>query len=184
MSSIEVVRREDLSEDDLADLLAWLEEAFGDPVGSWRRETWTDIGPGPHVLLRDQSGELVAHACVDWLPVTIGDVEVAAGYLEAVATRADRRGQGLGSLVVERADRLIAETAEIGFLGTGDQRFYERLGWVRWTGPTSVTEPDGSTTRTEEEDDGIMALLLPRTPAWVRTDLPIRRRRRDPDEPW
>jgi hypothetical protein len=55
---------------------------------------------------------------------------------------------------------------------------------VRWTGPTSVSEADGSVTRTTDEDGFIMALLLPQTPAWVSPDMPVRRPRRDPDEAW
>jgi aminoglycoside 2'-N-acetyltransferase I len=181
---VEVVHREELSTEDLAALLVWLEEAYGDPVGSWRRETWSDIGPGPHFMIRDDEGDLLAHACVDWIPVTVGETELSAGYLEAVATRADHRGRGLGGLVVEAAQRAIGERAEIGVLGTGEFAFYERLGWRRWTGPTSVTERDGTITRTREDDDAIMVLRVPRTPAWVRTDLPIRRPRRDPVEAW
>ena len=181
---IRVAQREELSVDDLADLLAWLEEAYGDPIGPWRRETWTDIGPGPHFMIHDAADELLAHACIDWVSVTIGDRTVGAGYLEAVATRADARGRGLGSRLVEAADIEIKAHAEIGILATGSVPFYERLGWIPWTGPTSVAEPDGSITRTAEGDGAIMALVLPQTPAWVRPGLPIRRPRRAPDEPW
>jgi aminoglycoside 2'-N-acetyltransferase I len=184
MARVHVVQREALSVDDLAGLLAWLEEAYGDPIGSWRRETWTDVGPGPHFMVHDTTGELLAHACIDWVSVTIGERTLGAGCLEAVATRTDVRGKGLGSMVAEAAGREIEAHTEIGILGTGSIPFYERLGWIRWTGPTSVTEPDGSITRTAEEDGAIMALMLPQTPAWVRPDLPIRRPRRDPEEPW
>src|SRR5688500_9426107 len=117
MGRIQVVQREELSADDLAGLLAWLEEAYGDPIGSWRRETWTDIGPGPHFMVHDTAGELLAHACIDWVPVTTGDVTLAAGYLEVVATRLDSRRNGFGSLVVEAAEKEIEARAEIGFLG-------------------------------------------------------------------
>jgi aminoglycoside 2'-N-acetyltransferase I len=185
MGGVRVVQRGELSEGDLAALLAWLEDAYGDPIGSWRRETWTDLGPGPHIMLDDPDGELLAHACIDWVPVMIGDVVLAAGYLEAVATRADSRRKGFGSVVVEAAQTEIETHAEIGSLATGHSHsLYERLGWVCWTGPTSVTERDGSITRTAEEDCNIMALVLPRTPTWVRPDMPIRRPRRDPEEAW
>lgn len=183
MPRVRVVQREELSEDDLARLLAWLEEAYDDPIGSWRRETWTDIGPGPHFMLHDTDGELVSHACIDWVPVTIGEVVLAAGYLEVVATRADSRRKGYGSLVVEAAQQEIEAHAEIGFLGTGSLSFYERLGWARWTGPSSVGERDGTITRTAEEDDAIMALVLPQTPGWVRPDMPIRRPGGTPTSP-
>jgi aminoglycoside 2'-N-acetyltransferase I len=184
VTTIQVVQREDLSEKDLASLLAWLEEAFGDAIGSWRRETWTDIGPGPHFMLRDAEGQLRAHACIDWLPMMIGERLVHTGYLEAVATRADSRRQGFASQVVEAAQREIVANAEIGFLATGEHSFYERLGWIRWRGATWVTERDGSVTRTPAEDAGIMAFMLPTTPAWIQPTMSIRRPRRDPEEPW
>lgn len=135
-------------------------------------------------MIHDTAGGLLAHACLDWVPVTIGHQTFDAGYLEAVATRVDERGKGLGTMVVEAAGNEIEANAQIGILGTGSFSFYERLGWTRWTGQTSVMEPDGAITRTAEEDGAIMALVLPQTPAWVRPDLPIRRPRRDPDEPW
>ena len=34
--------------------------------------------------------------------------------------------------------------------------FYERLGWVRWRGPTYVQMPDGVVKRTAEDDGGLM----------------------------
>jgi aminoglycoside 2'-N-acetyltransferase I len=182
MNEIRVVEREELSEDELASLLVWLEEAYGE--GRWRREHWTDLGPGPHAMLHGDDGSLLAHACVDWIPVEIDGRVLRAGYLEDVATRADARGKGFGTAVVTAVQREIERRAEIGFLATGEFPFYERLGWVRWSGPTSVREADGSVTSTAEDDDAIMGLLLPATPAWVAPTMPIRRPRRDPDEAW
>jgi aminoglycoside 2'-N-acetyltransferase I len=147
-------------------------------------EHWSDLGTGPHVTISDDDGSLLAHACVDWVAVEIDGRPVASGYLEDVATRKDVRGRGYGSAVVRAAQREIERRAEIGFLGTGAFGFYERLGWVRWAGPTSVSEADGSVTRTADEDGAIMALLLPQTPGWVAPHMPIRRPRRDPDEAW
>jgi aminoglycoside 2'-N-acetyltransferase I len=182
MPDVRIVERAALSREELDALLAWLERAYDE--GPWRREHWSDLGPGPHMMIHDADGELLAHACVVWVPVEIGDRQLQAGYLDDVATRAEARGRGLGTAVVTAAQREIARRAEIGLLATGEHGFYERLGWIRWHGPTSVVEPNGSVTRTEEEDDAIMALLLPRTPAWVRPELPIRRPRRDPIEAW
>jgi aminoglycoside 2'-N-acetyltransferase I len=182
MHEVRVVEREELSPVELGALLAWLEAAFDD--GPWRPEHWTDVGPGPHAMIHDDDGELLAHACVDQIPVEIGDRTLQAGYLEDVATRADARGRGLGTAVVAAAQREIERRAEIGFLATGEFGFYERLGWRRWAGPTSVWEADGTVTTTPDEDGSIMWLPLARTPTWVVDDLPIRRQRRDPDEAW
>jgi aminoglycoside 2'-N-acetyltransferase I len=41
--------------------------------------------------------------------------------------------------------------------------FYERLGWERWLGPTSVRTATG-TERTPDDDGGIMILRTPASP--------------------
>jgi aminoglycoside 2'-N-acetyltransferase I len=179
---VRVRDRNDYTPAELDELRRWLEQAYGE--GPWRPEHWDDLGPGPHVVAESDEGDLLAHACVAWVPVTIGDTTVPAGYLEDVATRADVRGRGYGTAVVEAAAPLIEAGAQIGFLATGSQPFYERLGWVRWQGPSSVREHDGSVTQTPDEDGYIMALRFVHTPAWVSVHQPIERPRRDPDEAW
>jgi aminoglycoside 2'-N-acetyltransferase I len=173
--------RSSFSPTELHELRAWLETAYDD--GPWRPEHWEEIGPGPHVVAEDDDGSLLAHACVAWVPLTVGETTLRAGYLEDVATRADVRGRGYGTAVVSATHPLIRAEAEIGFLATGSQPFYERLGWMTWWGPSSVTEPDGTRTPTPAEDGYLMALRFPETPA-VSTDMPISRPRRDPDEAW
>jgi len=179
---VRVRERADLTPAELDALRRWLEDAYED--GPWRPTHWDDIGPGPHIVAEDADGALLAHACVAWVPIRIGDVTLRAGYLEDVATRADVRGRGYGTAVVTAAHPLIEASADIGFLATGSQPFYERLGWVRWRGPSSVTELDGSTTPTPEEDAFIMAMVFPHTPGPIDVDRPITRPRRDPDEAW
>ena len=118
-----------------------------------------------------------------WVPVTIGPTTLLAGYLEDVATRSDVRGRGYGTAVVVATLPLIGAGAKIGFLATGSQPFYERLGWTTWRGPSSVIEADGSRTPTPEEDGFLVVLRFPDTPK-VSLDLPISRPRRDPEEAW
>jgi aminoglycoside 2'-N-acetyltransferase I len=181
MHEVRVVPREALSQAELRALLAWLEAAYDE--GPWRPEHWDDIGPGPHLMIEDEAG-LAAHACLDLIEVHAGDRPLVAGYVEDVATRADRRGQGLATALMEAAAPLLHAQTDLGLLATGSFAFYGRLGWVRWEGPLSVREADGSITRTPEEDGFVMALFGPRTPGWVRTDLPLTRPRRDPEEAW
>jgi aminoglycoside 2'-N-acetyltransferase I len=178
---LRVREREDFTPAELEELTRWLATAFDEPP--WRREHWDDLGPGPHVVAEDDEGGLLAHACLAWVPITIGGRTLRCGYLEDVATRADVRGHGYGSAVVAATHPLIGRAAEIGFLGTGSQPFYERLGWIRWRGPSSVTEPDGAVTPTPDEDGYLMALVFAHTPP-VSVDETVRRPRRDPDEPW
>jgi aminoglycoside 2'-N-acetyltransferase I len=179
---VRVRERGDFTAEELDRLLHWLEDAYED--GPWRPEHWDEIGPGPHILAEEADGELLAHACIAWVPIRVDRDTIRSGYLEDVATRKDRRGRGYGSAVVTAATSLIGDAAEIGFLATGSQPFYEALGWVRWRGPSSASEPDGSITPTPEDDGYIMALTFPHTPASVSVDQPIVRPRRDPDEAW
>jgi aminoglycoside 2'-N-acetyltransferase I len=178
---VRVRDRSSYSARELDELRAWLETAYDE--GPWRPEHWDDIGPGPHVVAEDDDGSLLAHACVAWVPITAGETTLRAGYLEDVATRADVRGRGYGTAVVTATHPLIRAEAEIGFLATGSHPFYERLGWERWHGPSSVVEPDGTRTPTPEEDGYLMALRFDETPD-VTLDLPVSRPRRDPDEAW
>ena len=178
---VRVRDRSSYSAAELDELRAWLEVAYDD--GPWRSEHWDDIGPGPHVVAEDDDGSLLAHACVAWVPVTFRDTPLRTGYLEDVATRPDVRGRGYGTAVVAATHPLIRADASIGFLATGSQPFYERLGWARWRGPSSVVELDGTTTPTPDEDGFLMVLRFPETPE-VSLDLPVARPRRDPDEAW
>ncbi|HYJ61341.1 MAG TPA: GNAT family N-acetyltransferase [Actinomycetota bacterium] len=181
MPDVRIVEREDLSSNELDDILAWLEVAFDD--GPWRPEHWQDIGAGPHFMIDDEHG-LAAHLCLVPISVQAGDVDLRAIYVEDVATRADRRGQGLGTALLRAAAPTIERESELGLLATGSHGFYARLGWVPWRGPLSVTEADGSTTRTTEEDGDVLALFVPGTPAGISPDLPLVRPRRDPEEAW
>ncbi len=81
-----------------------------------------------------------------------------------MATREDRRGLGLATLVMAEAGRVIEEGYELGALGdgTGIPGFYQRLGWETWQGPTWAAGPDGPE-RTAEEDGSVLVLRTPAT---------------------
>ena len=57
----------------------------------------------------------------------------------------------------------IRERFELGALGTGRHHFYERLGWLTWTGPAFVRTAEG-TRRTPDEDGFILVLPTPASP--------------------
>jgi aminoglycoside 2'-N-acetyltransferase I len=52
---------------------------------------------------------------------------------------------------------------ELGALSAGPHAFYERLGWMTWTGPSSVRAADGSQ-RTADDDGDILVLPTPPSP--------------------
>jgi aminoglycoside 2'-N-acetyltransferase I len=142
----------------LAEIRALLDAAFrGDPDGEFTDEDWGHTVGGLHsVVLEDDV--VVAHASVVSRTIEVGDVPFRTGYVEGVATLPDRRGEGLGTLAMAPIGRHIRLASEFGVLGTGAYRFYERLGWERWQGPSFVRRNDGSVERTADDDEGLMVL--------------------------
>jgi aminoglycoside 2'-N-acetyltransferase I len=57
----------------------------------------------------------------------------------------------------------IRETFELGALGTGAHRFYERLGWQTWRGPAYLRTSEGLQ-RTPDEEGYILVLRTPSSP--------------------
>jgi aminoglycoside 2'-N-acetyltransferase I len=140
-----------------------LVDAFGnDPEEALRDEDWAHALGGTHVLL-EEGGEILAHAAVVERTIHVGDRPLRAGYVEAVATRADRRGEGLGRAVMTEAGAIIQERFELGVLGTGVQPFYERLGWRVWRGPSAI-RTEGGIVPSPDEDGSLMVLAIPATP--------------------
>ena len=169
MSALRVARSAELASSDWTPLTALCQAAFGE---SWDG-VWESIGPGIHVIAADVDGVPVAHAAIVDRPLYVGADVLRSGYVEAVAVVPDRQGSGLGTRVMTEINRLLDETYEIGALSTGRQGFYERLGWVRWAGPTWIRHPDGRRERSADEDDGIMARLTPATPTPLDVAQPI-----------
>ena len=116
----------------------------------------------------DLDGEIVAHASVVERELHADGHPLRTGYVEAVATAPDRQGTGLGSLVMADVTSYIRETFELGALGTGRHRFYERFGWLTWAGPSFVRTADGL--RATPDDDGYLLVLgTPSSPPLDRT---------------
>lgn len=157
--SVEVARTRDLPPRRLDEIRTLLLDAF---EGEFSDEDWSHSVGGWHVIAADPHP--VAHAAVVPRTVELGGRSVRAGYVEGVATAPARQKQGLGSLVMEWAGRLIRSEFEIGVLSTERHAFYERSGWERWQGPTYV-RADGELVRTADEDDGIMILRSDATSA-------------------
>ena len=114
-------------------------------------------------------GRIVAHASVVERLLEADGRPMRTGYVEAVATLPLWRRRGLATRLMEAADEHIGAGFDLGALSTDVHGLYERLGWERWRGPTFVRTADGET-RTEGEDDGIMILRTPRTPALALTE--------------
>lgn len=141
-----------------------------DEHGGFSDDDWQHALGGEHFLVVE-GGKVVGHASVVSRELRVAGRPIATGYVEAVATVPGRQRQGIGTAVMRAVNDFIRERYEVGALGTGSHGFYERLGWQRWRGPTSVRREDGER-RTPEEDGYIMVLLTPATPP-LDLELPI-----------
>lgn len=125
--------------------------------GGFSEDDWDHALGGWHAVVMDAQ-RVVAHASVIPRELTIGDRKVTAGYVEGVGTELAGRGEGYGTRAMTEIASIIRRDFEIGALSTEAHKFYERLGWERWRGPTYVRSAAGGLMRTKDEDDGIMVL--------------------------
>lgn len=162
MTRLRRARTAELATAELAALRRLLFGAFG---GRFDEHDWEHTLGGVHVLALEDD-VLVAHGAVVPRVLVAGERSLPTGYVEGVATREDRRGLGLATLVMVEAGKVVEEGYELGALGdgTGIPGFYQRLGWETWQGPTWAAGPDGPV-RTADEDGSILVLRTPATGA-------------------
>ena len=169
--SLRSLPTESLSPDEIEVIRALLDAAFWDDEDErFTEEDWEHSIGGLHVVL-ELDGRIVSHASVVERELQVAGRPLRTGYVEAVATAPGFQGRGYGTRVMQVIGRAIDTGYELGALGTGEIRFYERLGWRVWHGPTSVRTAAGER-RTPDEDGGIMVLLTRTTPP-IDLDAPI-----------
>lgn len=159
MSQIEWLPTEALSAPRLRELRAWLISAFD---GDFSDEDWRHTLGGVHVLIEDGHG-IVSHGAIVPRSIACDGQVLRAGYVEAVATRADRRRQRQAGSVLEKLGEFLGRDYDIGVLSTSLPRVYTTFGWQCWRGRSFVQMPHART-RTPDDDRGIMVLRTPRTP--------------------
>ncbi len=132
---------DELSEADSAALLDGEIDPYGaDDLGI----TWAE--KRHHLLLLDDDGRLVGHA--GWIPVEMEaeDGPLSGVGLGGVLVHRDRRGGGIGTVLVsEAAERMRRLGRPFGFLFCRSVRvpFYERNGWHRTANQVVVDQPSG-----------------------------------------
>jgi aminoglycoside 2'-N-acetyltransferase I len=150
---LRVARTKELDDRTLTALRELLEAAF-DELGD---ENWEHTIGGVHFLLEDD-GSILAHASVVPRELETRERMWPTGFVEAVATRPDVEGRGYGTTVMRAAGAHIHEAYDLGSLSTGENAFYERLGWQTWRGDTGVRTDQG-THMTPREKGCVMVLL-------------------------
>jgi aminoglycoside 2'-N-acetyltransferase I len=152
---------DELTSAEIAAIRAMLQAAFGeDDEERFTDDDWAHAVGGLHFVL-DLDGEMVAHASVVERELHVAGRPLRSGYVEAVATLPDRQGSGLGSLVMADVSGYVRDHFELGALGTGRHHFYQRLGWLTWTGPSFVRTPGGP--QPTPDDDGYIMVLPTRS---------------------
>ncbi len=162
------VRTPDLTLAEIGAIRELMLAAFGSDEGEqFTDDDWDHAVGGVHFVL-DLSGDVAAHASVVERELHLDGRPLRTGYVEAVATAPSHQGSGFGSLVMADVTAYIRDRFELGALGTGRHGFYERLGWLTWSGPSFVRTADGP--RPTPDDDGyIMVLPTPSSPPLERT---------------
>ena len=161
-SGLRIAQTEELEDADVAAISALCSIAFDE---AWD-DAWEEVGPGVHVFVPG-TGDVLAHAMIVDRGLYLGhepDLALDVGYVEWVATRPDRQGEGHGTTVMREIGRIIGDEYALGALATSSNAFYERLGWQTWQGPTYVRMADGQRVRSAGEDGHVMVLRTPRTP--------------------
>ena len=158
------VKSDELTAIEVARLRELMRDAFADDEhGGFTEDDWQHALGGTHFLL-EADGTIVCHASVVTRQLHVSGVPLRAAYVEAVATDPAHQRQGLGTQVMRAVgDFIDAGTWQLAALGTGSQRFYERLGWRVWRGSSSVRTAEGDVA-TPEEDGYIMVRLTPQSP--------------------
>jgi aminoglycoside 2'-N-acetyltransferase I len=134
---------------------ALLDEVFG---AGMTDHAWDHALGGMHALVWE-ARQLVAHGSVVQRRLLHRDRTLRAGYVEAVAVRADRRGCGYGALVMDELEQVVRGAYDVGALGASEMGggFYRHRGWRPWEGRTWALAPSGLT-RTAEEDRDVHVL--------------------------
>jgi aminoglycoside 2'-N-acetyltransferase I len=142
----------DLDPADLKAARALLDEVFD---GEVTEADWEHALGGVHALVWD-GPTLIGHGSVIQRRLLHRGRALRAGYVEAVAVRADRQGQGHGAAVMDALERVLRGAYDLGALGSTDEGagFYAARGWKLWRGPSSALTPAG--VRRTAEDDGCL----------------------------
>ena len=152
MAELRTAHTADLDPADLKAARALLDEVFN---GEVTEADWEHALGGVHALVWD-GPTLIGHGSVVQRRLLHRGRALRAGYVEAVAVRADRQGEGHGAAVMGALERVLRGAYDLGALGSTDEGagFYAARGWKLWRGPSSALTPAG--VRRTADDDGCL----------------------------
>lgn len=139
---------------------AFREDGAGDPGAAFGDDDWEHALGGMHALIC-RHGAIIAHGAVVQRRLLYRGKALRCGYIEAVAVRADWRGQGLGTAIMDALEQVLRGAYQLGALAASEAgpALYLPRGWQQWQGPTSALTPAGSR-RTPDDDGGVYVLPI------------------------
>lgn len=154
MIDLRTAHTADLDLDTMTTIRVLLDHAF-DGLAD---DDWDHALGGVHVTAWEH-GELVGHGSVVQRRLLYGGRALRAGYVEAVAVRADRRRRGVAGAVLAEVERVIRGAYDLGALSSSDEGlpFYAARGWQLWQGNSAALTPTG-TIPTPDDDGSIFVL--------------------------
>jgi aminoglycoside 2'-N-acetyltransferase I len=171
MPTLRQVRTPDLTRHELASIRSLCDAVWGGPDEPFGDEDWQHALGGVHVFIQED-GDVIAHGSVVPRTLHTCGLDLATGYVEAVATLPAQQGRGHGTQIMRAVGAYIDRSLPLGALCTGAPGFYQRLGWLLWEGPTSVRTNEG-----EEgyrlEDGAVLVRLTPSSPPTIDLTTPI-----------
>jgi aminoglycoside 2'-N-acetyltransferase I len=171
VGNVRRVASDDLRAEEVAALRDLFDAAWGNKGSAFTPEDFDHAFGGTHFIV-EHEGRIVSHGSVIARELHSGELRLATGYVEAVATMPSRQGRGHGSTVMEAIDAHIDVTFQLGALDTGIPGFYEPLGWFVWKGPTYVRVERGPEP-TPDEDGLVLVRRTPTTPPDLDPTAPL-----------
>src|ERR1700746_3600127 len=174
VADVRIAHTADLDSADIKAARALLDDVF---TGEMTDGDWEHALGGIHALIWEGPA-LIGHASLIQRRLLHHGRALRAGYVEAVAVRADRQrlrhrggligarapgvarggatGQrlGHGAVMMAALERVLRGAYDLGALGSTDEGvpFYQARGWQLWRGPSSALTPAG--VRRTPGDDG------------------------------
>lgn len=115
--ALRVAHTSELTESERGRIRELLDTAF---EGNFAEEDWEHSLGGIHALVCDADGRPIAHGSLVQRRVLHADRSYRAGYVEAVAVRADRRREGLGHRVMAALEHIVDTAYDFGALSASD----------------------------------------------------------------
>jgi len=167
VTELHVAHTADLDSAAIKAARALLDDVF---AGEMTDDDWEHALGGVHALVWEGPA-LIGHASVIQRRLLHHGRALRAGYVEAVAVRADRQGRGHGAAMMTALERVLRGAYDLGALGATDEGagFYAARGWQLWRGPSSVLTPTG--VRRTREDDGAIYVFELTVPLDISAEL-------------